>query len=603
MVVRLKLILIVLSFLVLPSVVGAVSVGDETVFNIQPSYDSQGRQEITALLVKITDQLYFYADKDWWQSLSQSEKQSLDVNFHNLGIGFERKIYPDLTKTFGSEPKPIIGDDRRVTVLLHPMISEAGGYFNSGDLYEKLQYPRSNQRNMVYLNSRHIAKPSAGYFLAHEFVHLITANQKDLLRNVVEETWLNEARAEYSATFLGYDDVYRGSNLERRASDFLRNPKVSLTEWLNRREDYGAVNLFTQYLVDHYGIKILIDSLQSGKAGIESINYALAKNNFKEDFSDVFSNWAIALLVNDCELGEKYCYLNKHLQDLRVTPIFYHLPKADTVMSARHETTYWGLNWHRFLGGGDEFILEFEGAELVELEVPYLLCSLNNNCYVEILVLDENQKGEIAISGFSEKYASLTIMPFINSKITSFNGREKTFSFSWNITVKRKTEEKKEIGFKLEELPPDKVLDSGLTVGQALSVLNLLRSFNVSQATLQTVEDILQGKTTAPPTEPKPDINAIPAEFQFEQDLKLGQTANEVRYLQIFLNSRPQARLAETGVGSPGQETNYFGPLTQAAVIRFQEKYASEILHPLNLQQGTGYVGEMTKTKINQLIR
>jgi len=42
--------------------------------------------------------------------------------------------------------------------------------------------------------------------------------------------------------------------------------------------------------------------------------------------------------------------------------------------------------------------------------------------------------------------------------------------------------------------------------------------------------------------------------------------------------------------------------LTQQAVIRFQEKYASEILTPLGLPNGTGYVGAATRSKINQLL-
>jgi peptidoglycan hydrolase-like protein with peptidoglycan-binding domain len=40
--------------------------------------------------------------------------------------------------------------------------------------------------------------------------------------------------------------------------------------------------------------------------------------------------------------------------------------------------------------------------------------------------------------------------------------------------------------------------------------------------------------------------------------------------------------LAATGPGSPGNETAYFGPLTEKAVIGFQEANAEAMLHPLN---------------------
>jgi peptidoglycan hydrolase-like protein with peptidoglycan-binding domain len=49
--------------------------------------------------------------------------------------------------------------------------------------------------------------------------------------------------------------------------------------------------------------------------------------------------------------------------------------------------------------------------------------------------------------------------------------------------------------------------------------------------------------------------------------------------------------------------TGYFGNLTSLAVVRFQEKYASEILAPFDLLSGTGYVGEKTRNKINELLR
>lgn len=88
----------------------------------------------------------------------------------------------------------------------------------------------------------------------------------------------------------------------------------------------------------------------------------------------------------------------------------------------------------------------------------------------------------------------------------------------------------------------------------------------------------------------------------FKQDLFQGMSSDDVKCLQIILNSAADTQLALTGPGSSGNETNYFGPLTTQAVIKFQNKYKAEILTPIGLSVGTGYVGSMTKAKLNQLI-
>ena len=78
--------------------------------------------------------------------------------------------------------------------------------------------------------------------------------------------------------------------------------------------------------------------------------------------------------------------------------------------------------------------------------------------------------------------------------------------------------------------------------------------------------------------------------------------SDEVKYLQIILNSDPDTQLAREGVGSPGRETNYFGTLTRMAIIKFQKKYVSDILAPWGLTKGTGYVGKTTRDKINEIL-
>jgi len=83
----------------------------------------------------------------------------------------------------------------------------------------------------------------------------------------------------------------------------------------------------------------------------------------------------------------------------------------------------------------------------------------------------------------------------------------------------------------------------------------------------------------------------------FENNLYFGMMNNsEVRCLQEFLKAQSPEIYPE------GLVTGNFLSLTKAAVIRFQEKYALEILAPIGLEKGTGFVGEMTRAKINAMI-
>ncbi len=77
----------------------------------------------------------------------------------------------------------------------------------------------------------------------------------------------------------------------------------------------------------------------------------------------------------------------------------------------------------------------------------------------------------------------------------------------------------------------------------------------------------------------------------FSRDLYEGMQHPDVKKLQQWLNKDPKFQVAKNGPGSPGQETEYFGSLTKAAVIRFQTARG--------IKPAAGYVGHITRAVIN----
>jgi len=561
-----KVILIAILFLLTPLTIRADTLGQTVKFNIDSSYDFSGRSEISATLRISTLKLYFYIDEDWWKSLDYQKKQDVENLLRALDTEFYNKIYPILTSTFGFEWKPGIDRDEKITILIHPMRKGAGGYFNSGDEYSKLENPKSNGREMVYLNANYIDNPLLKSFLAHEFVHLITFNQKDKIYGVSEEIWLNEARAEYALTLLGYNSKFEGSYLEKEVKIFISNPSDSITEWQGEESDYGALNIFTHYLVEKYGIKILVDSLKSKEVGIQSLNTALKNNGFSEDFGQIFTNWLIALSLNNCSFGEKYCFQNENLKEIRIAPSLIFLPfTGESTLFTTYLIKEWSGNWYKIIGGKNGLKVEFTGSPEVKFKVPYLLQDQKGNISINFLELNDSQKGEIYIPDFGENNLSFILIPSIQSKISGFSNQEPFYTFSWKISVVKNEEKEAEL-------------------------------INELLAQIESLKKQI--------TEVQAQINAILAKKgqlvscqKLENNLYFGmRNNNEVRCLQEFLKSQGPEIYPE------GLVTGNFLSLTKVAVIRFQEKYASEILAPLGLTKGTGIVGSTTRAKLNAIL-
>ena len=118
-----------------------------------------------------------------------------------------------------------------------------------------------------------------------------------------------------------------------------------------------------------------------------------------------------------------------------------------------------------------------------------------------------------------------------------------------------------------------------------------------TMAKLQEVFSQPAAPTPTAPTVAQPSPVAVSVSPVFTKGLEKGMSGSDVKRLQQLLNSDSDTKIAESGIGSFGNETEYFGSLTEKAVQKFQTKYNIA----KSGDSGYGYVGPKTRAKLNEV--
>lgn len=301
--------------------VGPPAYGQLTTFNIQADYDETGRAQISSQLILTSEHANFYVDRDYFQGLSAAGQNQFLSSVSAVAREFDAVTYPRLTALLGQEWSPGIDNDPRIFVLFVPMLGDVGGYFNAEDERPKSEAPNANEQELIYVNAKHVDDPRLSAFMAHEFQHLISYNQKNRRLNTAEATWLNELRSEFAPSYLGFGGADPTGYFGVRVRDFSDSPSDSLTDWHGTAADYGVIALFGQYLADRFGPALFEAIMTSPSVGPASVSAALDRRGVKASFDDVFADWALTNIVNDpTVVGGIYAYKNPLLTAWRVAP-------------------------------------------------------------------------------------------------------------------------------------------------------------------------------------------------------------------------------------------------------------------------------------------
>ncbi|KND46750.1 MAG: Beta-galactosidase [Parcubacteria bacterium C7867-006] len=122
------------------------------------------------------------------------------------------------------------------------------------------------------------------------------------------------------------------------------------------------------------------------------------------------------------------------------------------------------------------------------------------------------------------------------------------------------------------------------TLASADTASDLQAQINSLLATISSLQAQLSATTGS---------SSVSTGYTFNTNLTVGSTGADVMNLQKVLNMSADTKVANSGNGSPGMETSYFGPATKAAVIKFQTKYG--------ISPAAGYVGAITRAKLNSM--
>ncbi len=122
-------------------------------------------------------------------------------------------------------------------------------------------------------------------------------------------------------------------------------------------------------------------------------------------------------------------------------------------------------------------------------------------------------------------------------------------------------------------------------IAGAATAADIQAQINSLMATIQSLQAQLSAATGSTAT--------TGTCYTFNTNLTVGSKGTDVMNLQKVLNQSAATQVAATGAGSPGMETSTFGPMTKAAVMKFQ---TANGISPV-----AGYVGAITRAKLNAM--
>ncbi len=343
--------------------------------------------EVTATLITKSEHLYVYVENSVSDMVSDAEADA-------IAREFDTRIYPRVREWMGSEWKPGLDRDNRITLLMHDVGmnnsgEDYGGYFSPVDQIPTA--PNSNRREMLYMDVFQFRERSRHTFhssLAHEFAHLVNWFQNG---GTTDQRWSEEGMA----SFVEWG-VY-GTVHNIFVDGYLADPSVSLAYANTRDVYYGGAFMLMLYLYEQYGGPELIRGIIASDAlGEQAINAALSNSGKSVRFSDVFLNWGLANWVNTQARNKQLGYSN-----LRNRKVNAAVPRVRSYPEQVNNISIdeWGIHYTVFENLPETLDISVIGADGGNLYATTLYLPPNGQAVITPIPFDTNNRGDIRREG------------------------------------------------------------------------------------------------------------------------------------------------------------------------------------------------------------
>ena len=270
-----------------------------------PSFEGRPRVTITALLVATSERANAYVDL---LDVGRMSNDSIKVQVER----FSKTTYPIVTSAIG--PPSDVDNDGKIHFLYTNRVNPENSLFGSAAFFYAPSLLSVNQGGDGNLSDMFYIDPDTDPWrmhglLAHEFQHLISFNQRVLIRNGQPEAlWLNEGLSHFCEDLIGENRAHNDWHVDLLLRNTTGGPLIT-TSYMGQMSR-GAAYLFVRSLVEEFGLGVLARLVQTDKAGLENIESATG-----DRFDRIFDRHVARLLLSGLGLNTVLNFTTAPLAD------------------------------------------------------------------------------------------------------------------------------------------------------------------------------------------------------------------------------------------------------------------------------------------------